>query len=356
MTRQTWTALVSALTFVALAALLAVIAVPFVTWSPGGTHDALGDVSAEGESGHEQPMITVSGIDTYPTSGELDLTTVAVTSPAARLSLPEALAAYWLPKRDALPRDSVYPPGTTAEASQQRETEQMNTSQDDAIVAALREAGEPVTEIPMVTAITVGAPAQGKLEPGDLIVSVGDRPIKQVDDVGAAIRTYEIGQLVTFVVLRHGARTTVEVNTASSSGQSGVPVVGISVGIGYSYEPTISFDLGEQLGGPSAGMVFALAIYDKITPGALLEGRHIAGTGTITPTGTVGPIGGIQQKIAGAERAGATVFLVPAANCGGVAGLDTRVSLVKIGTLDDAVKELDEVRTNGPDAAGLERC
>ncbi len=356
MTRQTWTALVSALAFVGLAALLAVIAVPYVTWSPGGIHDALGDVSTAGETAQQEPMIKVSGIDTYPTSGELDLTTVAVTSPGARLSLPEALAAYWLPKRDALPRDSVYPPGTTAQSSEQRDSEDMNTSQDDAVVAALREAGKPVTEMPMITSVTVGAPAQGKLEPGDLIVSVGDRSIKQVDDVGDAIRSYEVGQLVTFVVLRHGVKSTVELNTAASTAQSGVPVVGISVGTGYSYEPTISFDLGEELGGPSAGMIFALAIYDKITPGALLDGRHVAGTGTITPTGTVGPIGGIQQKIAGAEKAGATVFLVPAANCESVAGLETHVSLVKVGSLDEAVKELNEVDAGGPDAPGLARC
>lgn len=357
MTRQTWTALVAALTFVALAALLAVIAVPYVTWSPGGTHDALGNVPVKsGQPGYGQPMIQISGIDTYPTQGQLDLTTVSVTSAESRLSLPEALAAYWLPKRDALPRDSVYPPGTTEQDAEQQEIQLMTTSQDDAVVAALREAGEPVVEMPMVTAVTVGAPAQGKLEPGDLIVSVGGRQIKQVDEVGEAIRRYKVGQLVTFVVLRKGVRTTVQVNTASSTAQSGVPVVGISVGIGYSYAPSISFDLGEQIGGPSAGMVFALAIYDKITPGALLDGRHIAGTGTISPTGEVGPIGGIQQKIAGAERAGASVFLVPAANCDAIEGVRTDLSLVKVSALDDAVNELNQVRAGGPEAAGLERC
>jgi PDZ domain-containing protein len=232
----------------------------------------------------------------------------------------------------------------------------MSTSQDDAIVAALREAGEPVTEMPVITAVTVGAPAHGKLLPGDLIVSVGDVSIKQVDDVGAAIRKYAVGRLVPFVVLRQGVRTKVEVNTASSTTQTGVPVVGITVGVGYSYEPRISFDLGEKLGGPSAGMVFALAIYDKITPGALLAGRHVAGTGTIDPDGAVGPIGGIQQKIAGAQRAGATVFLVPAADCADLAGVGTDLSLIKVATLDEAVKALEQVDRAGPDATGLPRC
>jgi PDZ domain-containing protein len=210
--------------------------------------------------------------------------------------------------------------------------------------------------MPMITAVTVGAPAHGKLQPGDLIVSVGDVEIKQVADVGTAIREYEVGQLVTFVVLRQGVRTKVEVNTASSPGQTDVPVVGITVGIGYSYQPRISFDIGERLGGPSAGMVFALAIYDKITPGGLLDGLHVAGTGTIDPNGVVGPIGGIQQKLAGASRSGASVFLVPAADCTDLAGFRTDMSLVKVDTLDQAVTALNQIRVSGPDAAGLPRC
>jgi Lon-like protease len=333
------------------------VGVPYVTWSPGGTHDALGNIAVKpGQPGHGEPMIRVSGIETYPTTGQLDLTTVSVTSAGSHLTLPEALAAYWLPNRDALPRDSVYPPGTTAEEAVQRDADLMTTSQDDAIVAALREAGQPVTEMPVITAVTVGAPAHGKLQPGDLIVSVGGVKIKQVDDVGTAIRRYAVGQLVTFVVLRQGVRTKVEVNTASSAGQAGVPVVGITVGIGYSYEPRISFDLGERLGGPSAGLIFALAIYDKITPGGLLDGRHVAGTGTIDPDGVVGPIGGIQQMLAGAGRAGASVFLVPAADCADLAGVRTEMSLVKVATLDQAVTALQEIQAAGPEAAGLPRC
>lgn len=355
MTRQTWTALVAAVTFVALAALLAVIGVPYVTWSPGGTHNALGTVDINGKPSNV-PMIRINGIQTYPTTGQLDLTTVLVTSASARLSLPEALAAYWLPHRDVLPRDSVYSPGTTEDQATQHDQELMSSSQDDAIVAALRQADVPVHEMPVITAVTVGAPAQGKLQPGDLIVSVGPTKINQVDDVGTAIRRYEVGEQVPFVVLRHGRRTEVEVNTASSSGQAGVPVVGITVGTGYDYEPNISFDLGDQYGGPSAGLVFSLAIYDEITPGALLDGRHVAGTGAIDPDGDVGAIGGIQQKIAGAQRAGATVFLVPAANCADLAGVRTSVSLVKVDTLHTAIGALRTIDASGPDASGLPRC
>ena len=134
MTRQTWTALVSALLFVALAVPLAILPVPFVAWSPGGTADVLGDVDG-------RPLISVEGVPTFPTAGQLDLTVVSGTSADSRLTLPEALAAYWLPGRDTLPRDAVFPPGQSADEVTKAEAQMMETSQDDAVVAALRAAG-----------------------------------------------------------------------------------------------------------------------------------------------------------------------------------------------------------------------
>ena len=133
--------------------------------------------------------------------------------------------------------------------------------------------------------------------------------------------------------------------TAESTTQSDAPVVGITLGTGYDYEPEISFDFGQQIGGPSAGLVFALAIYDKITEGPLLAGRTSRAPGTITPGGQVGPIGGIQQKIAGAEKAGATDFLVPAGNCADLAGLRHRPDLIKVNTLRDAIAALQALNT-----------
>jgi PDZ domain-containing protein len=147
----------------------------------------------------------------------------------------------------------------------------------------------------------------------------------------------------------------VTVRAAESATADGVPVVGITIGTGYRYDPQISFDLGQEIGGPSAGLVFALAIYDKITDGALLGGRHVAGTGSIDPDGVVGPIGGIQEKIAGAEDAGAEVFLVPAPDCGDLAGLHTTMTLVKVATLTDAITALQTLATPGG-ADRLPRC
>jgi len=339
-TRQTWTALVSALLFVALAVPLAILPVPFVAWSPGGTADVLGDVD-----GH--PMISVKGVPTYPTSGELDLTIVSGTSADSRLTLPEALAAYWLPGRDTLPRDAVFPPGQSADEVKQAEAQMMDTSQDNAVVAALRAADQPVEQLPAVTSVTIGGPAYDKLEPGDLIQSVDGVPTPDVDAVSDQIRSHRPGEKIDFVVLRDKRETGVQVTSIESTSAPGTPVVGITLGQGYAYTPDITFDLGQQIGGPSAGMIFALGIYDKITAGELLAGRSVAGTGTINPKGEVGAIGGIRQKLASAERAGATAFLVPSANCADLAGVRTDLVLVKVSTLSEAIDQLGVLDASG---------
>ena len=340
MTRQTWTAFVSALVFVVLAVLLVALPVPFVTWSPGTAYNTLGSSAAE-------PSIEVEGITTYPTSGRLDLTVVSVTSADGRLSLPEALLAYWLPHRDALPREAVYARGKSADEVEREDADMMSTAQDDAVVAALRADDQPVTEMAAVYSVTVGGPAHKKLLPGDLVLSVDGVATVDRDAVSGQIRTHKPGETVTFRVLRQRVETTVRVQAVNSATEDGVPVVGITITTGYRYEPKISFDLGQRIGGPSAGLVFALAIYDKVTDGALLAGRHVAGTGTITPEGTVGSIGGIQEKIAGAEDAGATAFLVPAGNCGDLRGVSTDMELIKVGTLAEAISALRALATPG---------
>ena len=348
MTRQTWTALVSALAFICLAVLLVVVPVPFVSWTPGGTQDTLGNVGNE-------PMIMVQGVDTYPTAGRLDMTVVAITPADARLSLPQALLAYWLPHRDALPRDAVYAPGKTAEQVESEDADMMETAQDDAVVAALRADGRPVTEMPAIFSVTVGGPAHKLLLPGDLVVSVDGIATPDDEAVRERILSHRVGQKVRFVVIRDKVETEVIVTTVESNIQPDVPVVGITLATGYRYEPEISFDLGQQIGGPSAGLVFALAIYDKITNGPLLAGRHLAGTGTITPAGDVQAIGGIQEKIAAAQKAGATAFFVPANNCRDLEGVRTNMTLIKVATLNEAIDAVQAVNSYGAGAV-LPRC
>jgi len=347
-TRQTWTAFVSALAFICLAVLLVVVPVPFVSWSPGGTRDTLGNVGQE-------PMINVQGIDTYPTTGRLDMTIVAITPADAQLSLPQALLAYWLPHRDALPREAVYAPGKSAEEVENEDADMMETAQDDAVVAALRADSRAVTAMPAIYSVTVGGPAHKLLLPGDLVVSVDGIATPDVEAVAKRIRAHSIGEKVRFVVIRDKVQTDVNVTTVESNVQSDVPVIGISLATGYRYDPDISFDLGQQIGGPSAGLVFALAIYDKITNGSLLADRHLAGTGKITPNGDVEAIGGVQEKIAAAEKAGAVAFFVPAGNCRDLAGVRTNMALIKVGTLKNAIDAVQTLNVSG-DTSVLPHC
>ncbi|QDP96469.1 PDZ domain-containing protein [Microlunatus elymi] len=346
MTRQTWTAFVAALAFVLAAVCLVVMPVPFVTWTPGSTTDTLGKVNG-------QPVISISGTSTYPTSGVLELTTVSETRADSRLSLPEALLAYFLPDRDTLPRDIIYPPGKTAAQVNSEQRVMMETSQDNAVVAALRSAGQRVVQRPAVASVRVGSPAYNKLQPGDLILTINGTDVTSNDQAEDLIRSSKPGGTLLFDVLRDRKHKLVKVSQGTDS-EGGDDLAGITIGDGYEYAPDISFDLGEEIGGPSAGLVFALAIYDKITPGALLDGHRVAGTGTITADGVVGPIGGIQQKIAAASSSGATIFLVPASNCADLAGLHTDLNLIKVASLEDAITAMDDVADGHTTA--LPRC
>lgn len=347
MTPQLRTALATALTFVALSVALVALPVPYVSWLPGGATDALG--SAGG-----RPRVAVQGVPTYPTDGRLDFTYVSETSAGSHLSLFQALAAYWMPNADVLPRDAIYPPGQSAESVHSQETEQMETSQDDAVVAALRAAGQPVAEHPAVAEVRVGGPARGRLKPGDLVLAVDGTGVRTAADVHRVLVGRPAGTTARFSLLRDRVPVTVTV-TSTATGADGRPGFGIGIGTGYSYRPRVSFTIDPDLGGPSAGLVFSLAVYDRLTPGALLAGRHVAGTGTITAAGTVGPIGGIQEKIAAASKQGATVFLVPAANCVDLPGVRTSASLVRVSTLADAVDALRTLETPGG-ANQVPRC
>ena len=168
--------------------------------------------------------------------------------------------------------------------------------------------------------------------------------IKDVTAVSDAIQKTGPGKKATFVVRRDGTSRTVSVTAEESDDEKGRAVVGIEIGTGYDFPFDVDVNLDENIGGPSAGLVFSLAVYDTLTPGALTGGHDIAGTGTIDGAGTVGPIGGIQQKIVAAADAGAEIFLVPPANCKAALGAkvdEDEIRLVKAPTLHSAVKSLE---------------
>lgn len=336
MSRQTWTAVVAALMFVLLAAVVAVAPVPYVTYVPGETHDLLGQRG-------DHPVVAVSGVSSFPTSGELRLTTVNVTRPESATTLPEIVHAHLAPDREVFPRWAIYPAGASADELRAEEVESMDTAQADAVAAALRAAGLQVEQVPMVVSVSTTGPAVDRLEPGDFVLEVDGEPTGTVGDVRERIGRHTIGEAVSFLVNRAGSELTVSVGTVASKTQPGAPVVGVNLEMGYMHGAVVAFDLDPAIGGASGGLMLALAVLDRVTPDDLVAGRVVAGSGAIDGSGQVGPVSGIRGKISAAESAGASVFLLPAANCADVTEA-TRVRLVPVATLEDAVAALDALR------------
>lgn len=330
------------LVLVALIALAALLPVPFIILSPGPTFNTIGDVDGV-------PLVEISGTTTYPVTGALDMTTIREEGePRSPLTVFGAIAAWIDPDRAVLPRELLYGDDETTEEVQQRNAVLFSTSQSNAVAAAMNTLGEPLIEDVVVTAVVEGTPAFGVLDAGEVITAIDGQPVSRPEDVVTAVRAEPVGSTLAFTVLRDGQEATVDVVSAEKPDEAGVPYVGITVGINYRAEFPITFAL-DDIGGPSAGMMFALAIVDKLTPEDLTGGGHVAGTGTIDPAGSVGAIGGIRQKLAGARGAGATLFLLPQVHCEEAAGyVPEGLSAVPVSTLQDALDALAAWRAGEP--------
>jgi PDZ domain-containing protein len=332
---------------VLLAAAAALLPVPYVALQPGPTTNTLGAV-------HGTPLIQIKGRQTYPDRGHLDLVTVSVLGgPRQRLDLVTALRG-WLDDRIAVvPETSVYPKGETADEAERQSTAEMTQSQQDARTAALRELGIPVDSHVVVAGLSPGSPSAGKLRKGDTIVSVDGRSVADGAALRDAITAKKAGDPVRLGVRRGGTESTVRLTTEAAP-DDGRAIIGVETRDEVTYPFTVDISL-DDVGGPSAGMMFALGIIDKLTPGSLTGGRYIAGTGTIDAQGHVGEIGGITQKMLGARGKGATVFLSPAKNCAQAkATKPDGLRLVRVRTLSDAVDALDDLRAGR--TGDLPRC
>ena len=336
MNRRSLASLVVFSLLVLLLATAVFLPVPYVTESPGPTVNVLG--SSEG-----RPIIAVRGHETYPTEGDLRLTTVSVTNPTHRIGLGEAMTAWFDGARAVYPRDVIYPPEQTAEDVETQSAVDMVSSQDTAIAAALSELGYKLPLRVEVVNVVDGSPADGKLKVRDRLVEINGQPITSVAQVSKAIQETGVGKTAKLVVRRDGKDVNVSVTAKPSPDDPKRGVVGIQIQPGYDFPFDVSVRLNDDIGGPSAGLIFSLGVYDTLTPGSLTGGTDIAGTGTITAKGSVGPIGGIQQKIVAAADAGAKIFLVPPANCDSALSADVtedEIKLVKAPTMHSAVKSL----------------
>ncbi len=340
MTRRGWTLLVAAVLAVALLLGGLALPVPYVALSPGPVSNTLGEMDGK-------PLIVVVGHRTYPTTGRLDLTTVEETS---GLDMGSALRS-WLSSQDAvIPEEAIKPPGESDEQLQQQNTQDMLDSQTAATDAAMHQLGvKPTSTQVVVFALTPNSPSAGKLAPGDQIVSVNGTAVTSNDQLRTLIGGTRPGSAVQVGYRRAGKPATAQIVTAEVGGRS---VIGVLNQEKKTYPFTVRIQLN-SVGGPSAGLMFALGIVDKLTPDNLTGGKAIAGTGTITSTGAVGPIGGIAQKLLGARQSGATVFLVPPGNCNEAKqATPAGLTLVKTATLSDAVDELTRLRGGATDLPG----
>lgn len=333
---------------VLLTAVAALLPVPYAAVQPGPTFNTLG--SEDGT-----PLIEISGRQTYPAGGHLNLTTVSATGPESKLGLLEALQGWLDPDIAVVPRETLYSDDQTAEEIEQRNAEDMEVSQEHAVAAALLELGiEPDARTALVAHIDSTAPAWGKLHAGDVILTVDGTVVTMPEEVSVEVRKHRPGEEVEFMVRRGGEDVAVRVGTRAAPDDANVAQVGIGVEAGYEWPFDVRIQL-DNVGGPSAGLMFALGIYDLLTAGDLTGGDYFAGTGTIADDGTVGPIGGIQQKIAKAHDEGAVAFLAPSDNCAEAARSAPEDLLVlRVTNLDDALAALDAV-TSG-DATSVPAC
>lgn len=310
-------ALVLVVLGVSAVALLHLVEVPKVIYRPGPAYDTLGELN-----GH--PVVMVDGAQTYPTSGSLDFTTITLSGgPRFPVSAWDWLAALVDPTTAVQDEEDVFPPDVSAEQIREQNVELMQNSQQGAAVVALRALGETVPEQVKVAQVIVDAPADGVLRVDDEVRSVDGQDIATPDDVRDVLQGFDPGDEVSFELVRDGEQRSIDVPTGEGDapeGESeGPTIIGVYLASDFELPYEVTIDAG-NVGGPSAGLMFSLALYDTLTPGELTGGQEIAGTGAITSEGTVLPIGGIQQKMIGADRAGADYFLAPADNCGEVVG------------------------------------
>ena len=311
-----------------LLAVLVIMPVPYAISSPGPTRDVLGEHDGT-------PLIQISGAETYDSTGELRLTTVSGTGgPGFPSSALGAVQAWFSPSSVVQPVELLYPPDRTQDEIDESNTAEMVSSQENAAVAALTELGYEVPATLVVAGTVEGSDATGKVQEGDVIVALDGTAVPDYQGLIELLDKVEPGDTVTLTVRRHGQ--TVDVPVVTGEKDDGRAQIGVFIDPTFDMpvDVTISID---DIGGPSAGTMFALGIIDKLTPEDEANGQDIAGTGTIDVTGEVGPIGGIRQKLAGAARDGATWFLAPEANCDEVVGhVPDGLRVVAVETLHEA--------------------
>jgi PDZ domain-containing protein len=307
--------------------------IPYVALGPGPTVNTLGS-----ENGKE--VIQVTGTSTSTSAGQLRLTTVGVQPD---IKLIAAIAGWFSGDEAVVPRELVYPPDQTEKEVAERNAEDFAASQTSAETSALRALGYPVQVV--VKKVTEGSPAVGLLQIGDIVTSVNGTQVTTAAKLTELVRAEPAGTQLTIGYTRGGNVATTTITSRAQPNEP--PRIGVEIEQQQPHPFELKIDL-DKIGGPSAGLMFALGIVDKIQPEDLTGGKIIAGTGTIDDEGTVGPIGGIGQKLVGAKKAGAVAFITPADNCAeAVKNAKPGLPLYKVSTLDEGLAALKTLREGG---------
>lgn len=294
-----------------------------VAVSPGPTKNVL-------------PLIDIEGTRTFRSEEALLLTTVNLL----RADALTAIRGWIRPEVEVVPEKDIAPRGQTPEEFEQAARSQMDQSQIAAVVVTL----ERLTDYPeehgpgaLVQDVVAGSPAAGRLFPGDLIVAVDDEPVEDVEQLSEAIVATRARERLTLTVEAGGKERTTAVQPRFLAGEDR-PLLGVVLVENFPFEVVI--DSG-GIGGPSAGLMWALGVYDLLTPGDLGGGRTIAGTGEIDLEGIVKPIGGIEQKVIAAERAGVELFLLPEADLAAAQRVAEEIELMPVRTVAQAIRALE---------------
>lgn len=336
MSRRALTLLVAGVAVVVAAIVAAVLPVPYVILSPGPTLNTLGSVNGK-------PLIEIDSPMAHAARGHLNMVTVNFQGgPGDEINIFTALRGWLSPHDAVVPQAEVFGTGQTQQEVLKQDVQQMTFSQQDAAAAALTQLKIRFRTFVQVAQTERGLPAAKVLRAGDVITAVNGVPVNSLGTLSTQISAASAGRPITLTITRNGRTKQVRTDTVVTieSGKR-VRVIGVVVQPSYRFPFGIKIRVGD-IGGPSAGLMFALGIIAKLGHVDLTGGRFIAGTGEITPNGAVEPIGGIQQKMAGARAMGATVFLVPAGNCQDAASaVPAGMRLVKISTLAGAVHDLE---------------
>ena len=341
----------------------ATVRVNKVIEAPGPTWNVLAAVPGDDS---DQSVITVTGAQTYPAEGALRMTTVSVSGcPGYPVTLFDVVGAWLSPNKTILERDQVCPPSLSQQDVEETNQAQMTSSQNTAVVAALMETGM-ATRMVLTVEGTGPEQTEGLLQKGDILTSVTPAggqatPTTTYTALRELLTTIPAGTAVELGIERDGEPMTVSLTTitppdANSDGSpdSEGSLLGVYLSAEADSDIEATFGLS-KVGGPSAGSMFALGIVDELTPGDLTGGKDIAGTGTIALDGSIGPIGGIEQKMAGAKTDGSGYFLAPASNCADVVGnVPDGLEVYAVSTLHEAVTTVEAIAAE--DTSGASTC